>query len=63
MEKRTGTKAYEPPQVKDLSELSLYGQWPLATHTCVLGSGTYQDHTCSVGSDPATCATGDAGNA
>lgn len=61
MGKQFGTKTYEPPQVKDLSELSLYGQWPLATHTCSEGSGTFQDHTCSNGTDPATCATGDAG--
>jgi hypothetical protein len=32
-------KEYEAPKVKDLKDLSLYGQWPLATDNCTAGTG------------------------
>jgi hypothetical protein len=47
MEKKTEKREYVAPQVKDLRELSLYGQFPLATHGCdPVGSGN-TDHTCA----------------
>jgi hypothetical protein len=57
------SKSYEAPKVVDLENLSLYGQWPLATDTCTVGSGQL-GHSCapegsSGGSGvPNTCVSG-----
>jgi hypothetical protein len=59
------SKSYEAPKVVDLENLSLYGQWPLATDNCTVGSGNL-GHTCgpsgsSGGSTvPNLCPEGDA---
>jgi hypothetical protein len=60
MDKKPEKRTYEPPQVKDLRDLSLYGQWPLATHGCEVGSGN-TDHTCVAGTDELGCLAGASG--
>jgi hypothetical protein len=40
---------YEAPQVRDLDELGISGQFPLATNTCTVGTGT--DNTCISGTN------------
>jgi len=52
-------KEYEAPKVKDLKDLSLYGQWPLATDSCTVGTGQ-AGNQCNAGAGGSTniCVSG-----
>jgi hypothetical protein len=49
---------YEAPQVRDLDELGISGQFPLATNTCTVGTG--DNNGCISGSNTGntTCTYG-----
>ena len=53
-------KEYEAPKVKDLKDLSLHGQWPLATDACSVGTGQAGNQCSPLGSGGSTnlCPTG-----
>jgi hypothetical protein len=48
---------YEAPQVRDLEELGIRGQFPLGTNTCTFGTGN--NNTCLSGSNAGNTACSD----
>jgi hypothetical protein len=56
-------REYEAPRVRDLEELGVWGEFPLATDLCTVGTGEL-GHVCAPGTgaakhDPCGPGTGD----
>jgi hypothetical protein len=54
------SKEYEAPKIRDLEELGLQGQFPLANDTCSLGTGVNTHQPCYGGTDSDICGGGTA---
>ena len=55
------SRDYEAPQVRDLDELGISGQFPLGVNSCTVGTGN--NNTCFNGSNSGNvvCQPGDTG--
>jgi hypothetical protein len=55
------SREYEAPKIRDLEELGLKGQFPLADDQCSLGTGTNTHLPCYSGTDDHACGGGTIG--